>query len=222
MDNTLKIIEALNAILSTIAWPAVTLVILFVLKTPISNLIMRITKIGYDKAGIVAESPRIQSDNPDESSMNKLSHENLDKALGLFSNETLQFFEDAVLKETNLKDFKTSEERESVLYKYSQAIYLIMHFNKIYQMIFGSQIRLLQALNGSEIEDFDSLKVFYTSAKTNNPKGYEGYSYEQYLGFLIRFGLILVDKKDNIKITILGRDFLKYMIETGLSTEKYN
>ena len=63
---------------------------------------------------------------------------------------------------------------------------------------------------------------FYENAKERNPRFYENYPYEQYLDFLKAYDLILFEKDGRIGITILGRDFLKYIIETGLPMEKLN
>ena len=222
----MKIIEAINELLKTIAWPTVSLIVLFVLKAPISDLIRRIKKIGYDKAGIETESINTQKDKKDKKPIDFLSREsnnkNIEKALALFKPETIEYFENAIKLETNLESYKEPTDRVNVLYRYSQALYLIMHFNRIYERIFGSQIRLLQILNGSQREDKRSLKVFYDSVKDRNPSVFENYPYDQYLEFLKSNDLILFEPNGEIKITILGRDFIKYIVETGLSTEKLN
>lgn len=219
-------INAINSILTTIIWPIVCLVIIYTLKSPISNLIRRITKIGYDKAGIIAESSNLQSENKENNPIERLSkgstNENIDNFLSLFNPLTITEYENAVKKETNLDNYTTPEEREYVLFRYSQAIYLIMHFNKIYELIFGSQIKLLQVLNGSLRENSNSLKRFYDTARDKYFTTYDNYSYEQYLSFLFNYRLIMQESDGNIKITILGRDFIKYIVETGLSTEKSN
>lgn len=226
IEAIMKIIEAINEILKTTAWPVVSLITLFVLKAPISDLIRRFKKIGYDKAGIEIESQNLQKEDKEKTRIEILGKEsnnaNIEKALALFRPETIEFFENAVKQETSLDSIKTSEEKEKVLYRYSQALYLIMHFNKIYETIFGSQLRLLQILNGSVNEDKSSLSFIYENAKKRDPKFYENYSNDQYLEYLKSFGLILFETNGKIVITILGRDFLKYIIETGLSTEKLN
>ena len=164
METIMKIMEVVNELLKTTIWPIVTLITLFVLKAPISDLIRRFKKIGYDKAGIEIESQNPQKDDKDKTRIEILgkesNNENIEKALAQFRPETVAYFESAVKQETSLDTFETPEEKEKVLYRYSQALYLIMHFNKIYESIFGSQLRLLQILNGSVNEDKSSLRFF--------------------------------------------------------------
>ncbi|MCH4895856.1 hypothetical protein E0494_03995 [Marinilabiliaceae bacterium JC040] len=217
-------IEVINEILKTTAWPIVSLITLFALKAPISDLIRRFKKIGYDKAGIEIESQNLQKEDKEKTRGEILgkdsNNENIEKALAQFRPETIKFFEKAVKLETSLDSINTPNERVNVLYRYSQVLYLIMHFNKIYDSIFGSQLRLLQSLNGGLSENKTSIRFFYENAKERNPKFYENYSYDQYLEYLKSFDLIIFKSDVKIEITTLGIDFLKYIIETGLSIEK--
>ena len=54
-----------------------------------------------------------------------------------------------------------------------------------------------------------------------NPKSYKDYPYENYLDFLKQNGLITM-QNDNISITDIGKDFLRYIVEANLTVEKPN
>ena len=82
-------------------------------------------------------------------------------------------------------------------------------------------IRLLQRLNSSHTETKNDLKFYYDNAVKYNAEGYKNYSYENYLNFVFQSGLILIDN-DNVRITDLGKDFLRYIVEANLTVEKYN
>jgi hypothetical protein len=226
MDTLQKVLEFSVKILGIITWPIVTLIIFLILREPLKNFINNIKKIGYGSAGIETEQSNKQADDDEKSPIELLtkgaSNKAIDKAISLFSDETMEEFKKAVIKETLLDNFNTPIEKLEILLKYSQLIYLIMHFGKIYNSIYGSQLSLLQRLNSSIFENKDTLKPFYDFAKSTFPKTFEGYTYENYLDYLISFNLILVETGGTIKITIFGRDFLKYIIETGLAFEKLN
>lgn len=218
--------ETIIELLKITIWPLISIIIVLILKKPISDLINRLKKIGYNKAGIELESQNLQKEDREKKPLDMLGKEsnnkNVERVLALFNPETINSFEELVRQETSLDTFETIEEKNKVLFRYSQALYLIKHFNNIYGIIYGSQLRLLQSLNGSINEKKSNLRFFYDFAKENNPVFYEGYTYEQYLGFLKGYNLILFQENENIAITILGRDFLKYLIDTGTPLEKPN
>jgi hypothetical protein len=224
MDTWMKILELVVKILEVISWPLVVFIVFFILREPLKNFINNIKKIGYGNAGIETGISNKQFDDEEKSPIELLSkgvsNKDIDKAINQFSSETMELFATSVKKETNLDSLRTPEERQEILFKYSQVIYLIMHFNKIYNSIYGSQLNLLHRLNSSMFENKDTLNGFYDYAKKSFPKFYEGYSYDNYLDYLFSFNLIVLENDNSIKITVLGRDFLKYIIETGLSIDK--
>ena len=65
----------------------------------------------------------------------------------------------------------------------------------------------------------DFLKPFYDTAMKEYPSVYEKYSFDAWLRFLE--GQILVIRKgDIVEITMEGREFLKYLVDMGLTTGK--
>ena len=87
-------------------------------------------------------------------------------------------------------------------------------------MIYGSQIRLLQKLNYSS-ENKENVKYFYDNAATYFPAAYENYTYENYLDFLVSCDLIIYNRETNIiSITEVGKDFLRYLVESNSNIDK--
>jgi uncharacterized protein YqiB (DUF1249 family) len=98
---------------------------------------------------------------------------------------------------------------------------MIKSFEKVYDSIYGSQIRLLQRLNHTSVETKSSLKLYYDNAVKNYPEAYKTYGYESYLNYLQVKGLIVMQENDeNVQIAHFGVDFLRYLLEANLSVEK--
>lgn len=223
MYTFFEIWEHFTSLLSVIVWPLLILTIFLLLKKPIILFINNIRRIGYGGTIIEAGLSTKQKDEEDTSAIGSLSKDNLnvnvDKAIGMFTEETMEVFAGFVKNETSFETLPTAEAKLDILFKYSKIIYLIMHFNRVYNDIYGSQLTLLQKVNSSSIENFDTLKVYYDNAKSTYSNFYEDYSYESYLEYLSSCNLI-ENKNGAIKITNLGKDFLKFIIESGRTFEK--
>jgi hypothetical protein len=202
-------------IIDTVKWPIVVLIIVLLIRRPITNLINRVTKIGHGNTTVEA----LQQQVAEQQEKKRIS--NVAQALGLFRPETVEFFRNAVYTETEIQNLKSDKEKVDHLIDYSTVIYIIKHYESIYNSIFGSQILMLQQLNTLVSEDRQSLRRYYDYAQKLNPQFFDGYSYDQYLEFMFTFNLI-TDEGGEIKITILGVDFLKYLTESNKSTEKGN
>jgi hypothetical protein len=202
-------------IIDVLKWPILVLIVVLLIKKPIVDLINRITKIGHGGTSLEAEQQKSAG------KQEKRQVSNVDRALGLFRSETVEFFRTAVLQETNLDNIPTDKEKTELLLNYSIAIYIIKHYEMIYNAIYGSQLMILQQLNTFAFENNETLKRYYNYAVEQSPKFYDNYPYEDYIEFLHSFNLI-VEEENRVKITILGIDFLKYITETGKSLNKRN
>ncbi len=201
-----------------IIWPIVAIIIVLILRKTIINLLNRINKIGF--AGIAAEAVQ-QKDSIEGIQPEKgIKNEVLEKGLGIFSNHTLERISNKVQEESKVNTLKSTEDKIDILYKYSQALYLILTFERLYNSIYGSQLDILQRTN-TNTENRETLKRFYDSAVKKYPEFYSNYTYDQYLDFLISQDLIIFNDEGNCSITWLGRDFLKFLIESGKSLNKF-
>jgi len=87
-----------------------------------------------------------------------------------------------------------------------------LEFEKIYSIIFGSQIEILKLLTKGEMElSTFSVEFNYTSYKY---KVYEDWSEEEFLRILIKNQLV-VNNELNLQITTKGLDFLNYIQENN-------
>ncbi len=93
-------------------------------------------------------------------------------------------------------------------------------YSEISQSIFGSQLALLQALNvqSSPVES-EFLFSFYESAKQQYPDFYSSYTFESYINFLNSSGLVNTENGKQF-ITVIGRDFLAFLTESCINTNR--
>ena len=93
-----------------------------------------------------------------------------------------------------------------------------------YRLILGSQIALLLKLNtGASVRKSDAREI-YEQAKKNYPPIYENFSFGDWITWPKNVGLITLpdETTDNglVAITPAAKDFLHYLVETGLTGEK--
>jgi len=216
-------LELLLNFITSIFWPLVTIIIFTSLRKPIANLINNIKKIGYGNAGI--ETNISSNQKVDSSVIDILGDGNdesyLDTLMSKFSESTFEHIVESVENDTRISTVEGFQNKYERMHKYAKLLLLIKNAEKIYDLIYGSQIRLLQRLNHTTTETKDSLKFYYDNAVKTYPTAYEKYTYESYLNFLYSYGLILLEENnENVRITDAGKDFLRYLIEANLSLEK--
>lgn len=211
-------------ILSIIVWPVAFLIafIIFVavFYNHIKERIQKLNAIG--KSG--ARFSPTQSISKDDSPIDKLTKDGssttIDKALNLFSIETIKLVDIQVKKESGIESIDTPENREKTLLNYSKIIYLIAEFRTLYSTIYGSQLKILQKLNSSNSETKESLKVYYEEARSTSPNSYKKYPYDQYLEFLTINNLIEITPDGKITIKSIGRDLLMYIHQSQFPFDK--
>ena len=140
--------------------------------------------------------------------------------MGIFSQATIDRAKQVVSKESGFEEVKSESGKVEILLKYSEALYLILSFERLYNVIFGSQLNILEHVNTYNSETKESLKRFYDSSKQQYPEFYATYTYDEYFKFLLSMETITLNEKGQCQITWLGRDFLKYIVETGKSLNK--
>lgn len=217
------ILELILDFLSSLAWPIVAITILLILKEPLKKLIENIKKIGYGGAGIETNYGKNQED--EKTLLERLGdgqdESYLDNALAKFSEFTLNRADEIIENETQISSVDGLQNQYDRIYKYSKLLVLIKNFEKMYDSMYGSQIRLLQRLNHMTTESKEDLKLYYNNAKENYPNTYKNYSYDAYLNFMLAQGLIIQeDGTENISISFIGKDYLRYLLEANLSLEK--
>jgi hypothetical protein len=201
-------------LIRAIAWPTVALIALFVFRDSIKKLLERATKVG--PGGIEAAPPK-QEIGKDTALVTPSA---ADKLLKEFDNKLL------VETEKIITDFLDSShlegtEREKVLVRYFAGVAITERFERIWFWIWGSQLKTLNALNSIKPNGLpvEGLEEFYNGGKSMNPELYTNYGFEQWLAFLKTWALVREDA-GKITITVAGEEFLKFLVQTGLTTNK--
>jgi hypothetical protein len=217
-------------------WPLVTIGIVVFLaiyfKKSFSNLIGRINKFKFWKVDadvsqvnqgtdttVLAHSSSTTTITTTVPPNRTDSLEYINRILGAFIPATIEQYKGAIENEIHLSRVTDPNERMQLLYSYSQALVIVLNFERFYNKIFGSQIYLLEYLNTGGIESKQNLKKFYNDAAKQFPEIYKSIEYQKYLTFLIDSALV-INNNDIFEITTSGRDFLKFLVETGKTVFK--
>jgi hypothetical protein len=94
-----------------------------------------------------------------------------------------------------------------------------------YRLILGSQIAILLQANLAIPFDVDGARAIYDDAKTRYPDVYKTFEFETWLNWPANSGLTIIGRDTSnrsiIKITEIGKDFLHYLVNMGLTSTKY-
>ena len=188
-------------------------VFVLVFRQPLVGLISRITSI--DKSGVKATAaPEAQREIEKKEAAQELL-----RAIG--DSIVLKDLEGRIKTSLEEKGLETEGDTISVLIKHLAATQILVEFEQIYNLIFGSQIWLLKKLNevvGQGISEeaiqshFDNVHEIYKDELGE-------WSLDQYLEFLIGRSLILY-RDGSYHITNLGVEFLTWMARNGRSENK--
>ena len=94
-------------------------------------------------------------------------------------------------------------------------------WGRIYLLIFGSQMRLLQSLNQSPggLTEGEVRPIYQTGA-TQQPELYNAVTFESWMTF-VESSALVSRNGDRYVITPYGRGFLKYIVAQGLPFERF-
>jgi hypothetical protein len=206
-------------ILLSFKWP-ITVIVCFaifaiILKAQIRKIFGSAKGFKIDAAGFKFQTQDEKSVALQEKTAEHIKDTSLiENATKIFRMETLNLFTDYVKTETKYDTLATDGEKFKRLLDYSVILYIIRRFEIIYDNIFGSQIALLQALNSLGPQENTLFQHYYNQAKEKYKDAYETFSVEMYPKFLFSSQLIYTDTDQKIQISILGIDFLKYLMDT--------
>jgi len=201
-DSTAGVVDAL-------AWPGVFLILalvaLFVFHREIKALIGRTKKVG--RAGI--ETFESQPAQPTD------EKKGVEEFFRTFDNPLVLEAEQLIQKDLKDRKIDQPSEREKTLIRALASTQIILHFERVYGILWGSQLRFLRHLNQRDqgVEAYEG-SSFYEMAKLEFPTWYENLSFDMWLGFLRDSNLVL-ERDSRLLITVAGREFLKYLIAVG-------
>lgn len=193
------------------AWPAVVVLLgitaLVIVRRPLRRFVSKATSLQLWGARVEATATQQLPASKTDTSHDLMKA--FDNALLVANEKEI----DADLKRRGL-DGKVSA--IPVLVRHLAATQIAVHFERVYSVIWGSQLAILQHLNtlGNAGAQLESLRPFYQQASVSYPPLYDGYPFESYMAFLTSHMLIEI-KGGSVFITLVGREFLKWLIDEG-------
>lgn len=201
-------------IINTLKWPVVVIICVCFLaiyfKKELKSFFSKANKLSVKGVGMEFETGQAQ----EQEVQQKQEPSILENATKLFRVETINLFRGYVQQETMYDHLNTDKEKFETLLNYSITIYIIKQFDLIYDMIFGSQIALLQLLISKGAQSQNVFEYYYNQAKERYPDSFTNFDLDRYPKFLFSYDLLFIDKDQKVQITTLGIDFMKYLVDT--------
>jgi len=199
------------------SWPVPAMatlgIFLFLFRIEIRSLFARIRKVSKDGFEADAGSPGRQE---------KIDEEKVKSFLKLGDLASLINQENLLRKELQNAGLEYQGKSIDVLIRQLAVSQMVVHFQSVYETIFGSQIILLknlQRMGPIKIEklaaDFDEMKI------QAQYKQISTWNFPQYTHYLLGMRLV-INSHGNLEITPTGIDFLVWMIRAGKAEEKPN
>jgi hypothetical protein len=112
--------------------------------------------------------------------------------------------------------------REELVLRYLTAAWIQLDFERVYRLIFGSQLVALQGLNEVGLHSVAEVKVraTYDDATSRFADFYKTYGFEPWLGFLFEARLIERGGDSLLRINQKGRSFPAYLMNQGYPLAK--
>jgi hypothetical protein len=216
-DELLRLIDILK-------WPAVAVAGLFLFHAAIVSLISRAGFGG--KAIDFAEPAAIASEQQQQRQIAK--PESVDTASGIEGpppppSPALRGIEDTIAAAVAASN-GSEEVKRAWLIRGVAVARLERAHETTYRLIMGSQIGLLLQANSATPVDLEAARGIYDAAKATYPEIYKTFDFDNWLKWPANSGLTQLETnasgKTIIKITDIGKEFLHYLVQVGLTTPK--
>jgi hypothetical protein len=202
--------------IAAFGWPHFTfifaIIFLLVFRAQIANFISRISSI--DKGGVkTAPVPEAQREKEKTEAVQEL-------LLAIGDSIVLREVEGRIVNDLQGRNLETESDTTKVLIKHLAATKILLEFEQIQNLIFGSQIFLLKKLNEvtGQGQSTESVKAHFEHVKGIFPE-FKEWDFDKYIHFLIARSLVLMEK--NIyHITNLGVEYLTWMARNGRSENR--
>jgi hypothetical protein len=186
--------------LKVLAWPIVVIIFVNNFKSDIAGLIQRISEMDNPFLG------KFKTNNID-----KQNQQNQNIIADPNSNDinNIDFQKIVDDKEQEIVDLKNTTDELNKNYSIAQ---IELDFERIYNLIFSSQIDLLVKVNTYSQVSFSDMDDHFFKTKQLAPTVFKNWSTQLYINFLINSGLIILDNKNlQVLITTKGRAFVGYL-----------
>jgi hypothetical protein len=217
-------------VLAVIAWPAafavVVIALALIFRTPLTSLINRIRgfKIGEHSADIAAEGQKAavekQKDSTTPIPAPELASVTVPAAIAMPGPHPIySHLEKPMLASITAANVPQHIERAWLVREIMTARLQRAH-EAAYRLIFGSQINLLLAANTASQSDEAQARQIYEQAKAAYPDLYQDFPFDKWLAWPVNAALLTIEN-GRLKATPLAQEFLKYLVDNGLTSTKY-
>ncbi len=209
---------ASKAMWATLAVVVVGIVALVTQRKPIGELIRRIIKVGPKGVVTLATSAEEQKA-PSATPLDP--RRAADELLRGLDNVHIASVRASVQQDLERRGLGESAPADTirVLMGYVASLFVIVDFERIDNVIWGSQLRILSDLNVAQVARLPEVRPYYEDAARTFPEAFEHYPFDEYMGFLKSQGLVL-QEQDRILITPKGKAFLMYLVHESRSLRR--
>ena len=207
----------MEEIIKALGWPHFSflfaLIFVLVFRSQVAGLISRITSIG--KGGVkAAPTPEAQREKQKTEAVQEL-------LLAIGDSIVLRDVEGSIKSDLARRGLETEGNTVKVLIKYLAATKILLEFEQVHNLIFGSQIFLLKKMNevAGQGQKRENVIAHFEHVREMFKANLGDWSFEQYMAFLIGRSLVTVDF-DTYHITNLGVEYLTWITRSGRSENR--
>jgi hypothetical protein len=200
-------LEIVLEFIRAIAWPVAAIIGASIFSKELKSLLPRIRKIG--PTGFELDTAFQNDFGP-----NDMPERVVSNTLGNLNDPVA-----ATIEARNLADLKSVPDahKEAVLLRALTTQELFKYFALAYSNIFSSQIGVLEILNTRKVDNSDAKEMFRKLQDEKEPL--RELTLEKYLNFLFIWKFIK-HEEGAYEITETGRNFLSFIVTTGLSKDR--
>lgn len=194
--------------LRVLIWPVLVLFLVFRFRREISEFIDRIYRVKFPGGEVEAETQKDLQESEEE-------FEDAEEFLA--KDEELL---DEMQKEYETKYAELEQNSQKLIQELSLKD-LQLEFERMYHVIFGSQLRLLDLLSAKPAGvDRQLLASYYAEVQKAHPGSFTNWPLEQYLQFLLTRKLIELGEHGRYRLTEKGSSFLSYLANLKYPKDK--
>jgi len=201
-------------------WPLAVVIIgivaMVIFRGPVSGLLNRTKKIGAGSNAIDFAEPKTTELQQAQAQPQPPAGQIANDPLGPPSASVAEL-EKQIVQQLNSRN-DNEEFKMRRLIRASAILALNSDFEVIYRLIFGSQLDLLLRANAGGIDEA-AASLIYQNAQTAFPLVHESGSFDMWLSFPIGRGLV-ERKNGRISTTLKGKEFMRYLVDVGLTMPK--
>lgn len=153
----------------------------------------------------------------------KVDKEEVEKLLAVVGDSiVIQDLVGRINADLEARGLSTNGDSEKILSKHLAGTQLLLAFEQIHSVIFGSQIFLLKKLNESAGvgKPIDYVRDHIDHVKNTFAENLSSWDYDQYLAYLFSNQLVGKDENENMHITNLGVEYLTWITRNGRTENK--